>query len=171
MRTLSGSTTGLILAAFLLGCGGDSNEPEPPFPDAAGVYEMSGGFDDIPSADGSFTGTLELTQASRESGALAGSAAILVDLGGDVFNITDDDLGGATVSPSGTVTFTLGDLGATWTFTGTLTASAITAGRHTLSGDVSISGDWRADRTAGAGVALLPGRSGTIAELVGRLGR
>ena len=87
---------------------------------------------------GAFTGTLELIQASRQSGALSGSAA---------------DLGGATVSPSGVITFTLGDAGATWTFTGTLASDRIVQGRHTLSGDAPVSGDWSADRASASSQA------------------
>ena len=163
---------GLLVLTLLLGCGGDSNEPEAPFPDVSGVYEVTGGFDGIASADGSFSGTLELTQASRESGALTGSAAILVDLDGDVFNISDEGLTGATVSPSGVVSFTLGGGGATWTFTGTASGSTIGQGRHTLSGDGTISGNWQAARATGNRPAIRAGvRPASAAEVLGRLTR
>src|SRR5687767_9039786 len=122
----------LLALAFIVACGGDSNEPEDPFPDAAGVYEASGGFDGIPSADGSFEGTLDLTQASRQSGTLEGSAAFLAEIDGEIFNLADE-VGSATVSPSGVIVFTLGEPGATWTFTGTLSGNNIGQGRHTLS--------------------------------------
>jgi hypothetical protein len=119
----------LLPLALLTACGGDSNEPEDPFPDAAGVYQVSGGFDDIPSNVGSFQGTLELTQASRSSGTLQGSAAILATLEGDVFNLSDPALANANVSPSGVLSFTMAGAGATWTFSGTLSGTTITTGR------------------------------------------
>lgn len=142
----------LLLAALLLAnCGGDSNEPEDPFPDAAGIYEVGGGFDDLPSSQASFEGTLELTQASRESGTLQGSASLLVELAGDVFNITDDVLSGATVSPGGVISFTMAGGSSTWTFTGTLSGNNITQGRHTLAGgEDNFSGDWFATRVTGS---------------------
>ena len=150
MRTVRRAASRLLVLS-VLGCGnGDSNDPGEPFPDAGGVYEMAGGFDDIGSEDGSFSGTLELNQASQESCALTGTIAILVDLAGDVFNITDN-LGGATVSPDGVVTFTIGDAGASWTFTGTFTGLDIEQGRHTLTAsEGTLSGSWQAGRTAEA---------------------
>ena len=55
----------LLTSALIAACGGsDANEPEDPFPDAGGVYEISGGFDGTPTSVGSFEGTLELTQGS-----------------------------------------------------------------------------------------------------------
>jgi hypothetical protein len=143
--------SGVLLLALLTACGGDSNEPEDPFPDAAGVYQVSGGFDDIPSNVGSFQGTLELTQASRSSGTLQGSAAILATLEGDVFNLSDPGLANANVSPPGVLSFTMVEAGATWTFSGTLSGTTITTGRHTLSDGVqSFSGNWQGNRSSGS---------------------
>ena len=65
------ATATLALAA--LGCGGDSNDPSPTFPDAAGVYNVSGTFDEFLSTDAHFEGTLTLTQAH---GSRAPSAAV-----------------------------------------------------------------------------------------------
>jgi len=139
--------SGPVLACVLLSssCGGDSGSgPDDPFPDASGVYSISGGFDDLPRNDGSFTGTIEIAQASRQSGALTGTAAITADIGGDVFNVTDDAIGGASVSTADVITFTLNNGGTgTWTFTGTLSGNNVTGGRHTLSGSSdNLSGDW-----------------------------
>jgi hypothetical protein len=144
--------SGLLLALSLLpACGGDSTEPEEPFPDAAGVYQVSGGFDGIPSSVGSFSGTLEITQATRSSGTLQGSAAILATIDDNVFNINDPVLSGANVSPAGVLSFTMADNSGTWTFTGTLSGNTITAGRHTLSaGGESLSGNWQGSRAATA---------------------
>ena len=168
--------SGLLLALSLLpACGGgDSNAPEDPFPDAAGVYQVSGGFDGIPSSIGSFSGTLEITQASRSSGTLQGSAAILATIDGNVININDPVLDGANVSPAGVLSFTLADNSGTWTFTGILSGNAVTGGRHTISaGGESLSGNWQGARTAAAraiaagGMPALRGHSiGLMARLV-----
>ena len=112
----------------------------------AGVYEIEGTFDDLPAIEASFEGTLELTQASQESGTLEGSIAILATLGDEIFNVSDDALASARVSPSGVISFTAGNGLATWTFTGTASGTSIIDGRHTLSdGDESVSGPWRGD--------------------------
>ncbi len=150
--------SGVLLPLTLLtACGGDSNEPEDPFPDAAGVYQVSGGFDDIPSNVGSFQGTLELTQASRSSGTLQGSAAIVATLEGDVFNLSDPAIASANVSPSGVLSFTMVGAAATWTFSGTLSGTTITAGRHTLSDGVqSFSGNWQGNRSSGSANGAAP---------------
>lgn len=171
--------SGLLLALSLLpACGGDSTEPEDPFPDAAGVYQVSGGFDGLPSNVGSFSGTLEITQATRSSGTLQGSAAILATIDGDVFNLNDPVLDGANVSPAGVLSFTIADNSGTWTFTGTLSGNTITSGRHTLSaGGESISGNWQGSRAAAAWAGARAASPGTsLAALVvriaiGRLGR
>lgn len=151
MRLAPRSILTCVTAMLFASCGGDSNEPEDPFPAAAGVYEVTGDFDGIPSSEASFEGTVELTQASRESGALQGSASLLVDLEGDIFNVADDVLANATVSPSGVISFTMAGGTATWTFSGTLSGNNISQGRHTLSdGSDNISGDWQGTRTSGA---------------------
>ncbi len=49
--------SGVLLTTALLGCGGDdSNEPDDPFPDVEGVYEVSGTFDGIPTNQAFFDG-------------------------------------------------------------------------------------------------------------------
>ena len=147
MRHASGCA---LLTIALLGCGGgDSNDPGDPFPDVAGVYEIDGTFDDLPANDAHFEGTLELTQASQESGALGGSIAVLATLGEDIFNVSDDALSSASVSPSGVISFTAGDGSATWTFSGTASGNAINSGRHTLSSSSgNASGPWQANVAA-----------------------
>jgi hypothetical protein len=149
----------LLTLALLPACGGgDSNEPEDPFPDAAGVYQISGGFDGLPSSVGSFSGTLEITQATRSSGTLQGSAAILATIDGDVINLSDPALDGANVSPTGALSFTMADNSGTWTFTGTLSGNTVTGGRHTLAaGGESISGNWQGSRAATAVAAAIVG--------------
>jgi hypothetical protein len=164
----------LLAVTLVASCGGDSpNEPEPPFPDVAGVYEISGGFDGIPSTNASFTGTLELTQASRASGALGGTVAIVATLAGDVFNVADDDVSPANVSPGGVISFTAADPSGTWTFTGTLSGNTISQGRHTISdGTQSFSGSWQGTRTATAAIgAKSVGQPLSLSEIVGRLRR
>jgi hypothetical protein len=149
MRALVCAT---LLSVSLLGCGGDSNGPDGAFPDAAGVYNASGSFDDLLPSVAHFEGTLTITQASRETGTLGGSAAYLATIGGDAFNVTDDAIDGAAVSPTGAISFTLVDPGGSWTFTGTLSGSTIIDGRHTISdGSSSYSGAWSAT-TASSGI-------------------
>jgi hypothetical protein len=136
-----------VCVALVSACGGDSSGPNDVFPDAAGVYNASGTFDGISSSDANFSGTLTLTQASRASGTLGGSAAYLARVSGNVFNITDDQLDGASVSPSGVITYTIVEGSSTWTFTGTLSGTSIVNGRHTLStSSGSSSGAWSATR-------------------------
>ncbi|HUF36198.1 MAG TPA: hypothetical protein VMN37_09620 [Gemmatimonadales bacterium] len=164
----------LFSFALLTACGGsDANEPEPPFPDVAGVYDVSGGFDGIPTSVGSFAGTLELTQASRSSGTLQGSAAILATIDGSVFNVGDASLANANVSPAGVLSFTMADNSGTWTFSGTYSSGTIGQGRHTLSsGGESLSGNWQGTRAAGSVAA--PGlvvRRLSLEALGGRVAR
>ena len=140
----------LLVVVFAFGCGGDSNAPNPAFPDAAGVYSMNGGFDGIPSSEASFIGTLTLTQASRAQGTLGGSATVTATIGGDAITATEDALTQASVSTAGAITFTMTDPSGTWTFTGTLAGNSIAQGRHTVSapGTGTISGSWTGSRTA-----------------------
>ena len=143
----------VVVAMALAACGGgDSNEPEPAFPDVAGAYTMHGTFDDIPTNQGFFDGTVTLTQQSREAPALAGTLNVTAHIGDEVFNLASQ-LFNANVSADGLLTFTAGDGSATWTFTGQRASSgAISGGRHTLGdGTDSFSGDWTAT-VAGASV-------------------
>lgn len=162
---------GALLVLLVYGCGGDGgNQPEDPFPDVSGIYEIEGTFDDLPGSEASFEGTLELTQGSRESGTLEGSISVLATIGDDIFNVSDETLSSATVSPSGVIAFTAGDATATWTFSGTASGSSITNGRHTLSdGEQTISGPWRGDVAGSiAEIQMVPNRTG---ELLRRLER
>lgn len=139
----------LLAVAFAGACGGDSSGPNDPFPNVAGVYNVSGSFDGLSSSIAHFEGTLTITQASRASGALGGSAAILATINGDVFNVSDNAIDAATVSPSGVIAYTLVDPSGSWTFSGSLSGTAIVNGRHTItSGSSSFSGPWNATRTA-----------------------
>jgi hypothetical protein len=137
----------LVLLVFAwAGCGGDSSGPTETFPDVAGVYNVSGGFDGLASSIAHFEGTLTITQASRASGALSGTTAYLVTINGDVFSVSDE-VERATVSQSGAVAYTLTDASGSWTFSGTLSGTAIINGRHTISnGSSSFSGPWAATR-------------------------
>jgi hypothetical protein len=135
----------LSVVALVNSCGGgDLAAPEPTFPDVAGIYSVTGVFDDLPPSDASFNGTLTLTQGSRESGVLGGTMAVTTLIGGDVSGGTLP-LHQATVTPNDEVTFVLnGTENATWTFTGTRSGTTI-IGRHTLSdGTRRFSGAWRA---------------------------
>ena len=159
---------GVLLTFALLGCGGDSSDPDEPFPDVAGVYEVEGTFDDLPANDASFDGTLELTQASQGSGTLEGSLAVLATLGDDIVNVNDDAVSSATVSPSGVISFIAGDGSATWTFSGTASGNSIINGRHTLNSSAgSVSGPWRADLAAS--VRAIRGTPSSVQDLLQRL--
>jgi hypothetical protein len=142
----------LFLAGLLsFGCGGGDSTAPSPFPDAAGVFAVNGYFDGIPSGDAFFSGTLTFTQASRDAGALVGTASYLVTIQGDVFNISDDQIAGANVSPAGVVTYTLAGSSDSWTFTATLSGASLTAGRHTLSTSSGTnSGAWSGSRATGS---------------------
>jgi hypothetical protein len=161
-----------ILVVGVVGCGGDSSDPGDPFPDASGTYEVNGGFDGIPSSVASFEGTLDLSQASQESGDLEGSASIVAEINGEVLTASDGDLSPASVSSNGTVTFTMADPSGSWTFTGTLSESSITEGRHTLTapGSGTFSGDWSATRLAGIR-ASVHGAQRPMADLMAALKR
>jgi hypothetical protein len=159
---------GVLLTLFLSACGGDSNDPGEPFPDVEGVYALEGTFDDLSPSEGSFEGTLELTQASQESGALGGSMTILATLGDDIFNVAYEELSDASISPSGTISFTADDGIATWTFSGTASGSSIINGRHTLSdGSQSMSGAWHGD--AARPIRSVVGPRESPRELLSRL--
>ena len=169
MRALVCAT---LLSVSLLGCGGDSNGPDEAFPDAAGVYDVAGSFDDLPSSVAHFEGTLTITQASRETGTLGGSATYLATIDGNVINLTDDAINGATITPTGEISFTLVDPGGSWTFTGTLSGTTIIDGRHTISdGSSSYSGAWSAT-AATAGIQRRPSAVGlSLKGLAERLAR
>ena len=129
----------LIVAAC--GGGGDATAPDPTFPDVSGVYNVTGGFDGAPASQASLSGTLTLTQASRESGTLGGTFAVTALINGQAF-VGVVPLTEASVTEAGALTFTLGDGDTTWTFTGTR-AGSIISGRHTLTdGSTTITGSW-----------------------------
>jgi hypothetical protein len=164
---------GVLLTIALLGCGGgDSNEPEDPFPDVEGLYQVSGTFDDLPANQAFFDGTLTLTQASQETGDLQGSLSLLVTIDDDIFNIVDTELTPASVSPSGVIAFTAADPSGTWTFSGTASGTLITDGRHTLSaGSDNFSGPWQADATSSIRASVKRGtpRPSSFGEAMERL--
>jgi hypothetical protein len=141
------------------------------FPAVAGVYNVTGTFDGLPASEASFSGTLTLTQASRTAGTLAGSAAFVVRIGTDVFNVADNILDQASVSISGVVVFTLSDASGTWTFTGTHVATRFGDGRHTLSaGGDNISGSWQASQaTTGIAAQLSAHNRSGMEEIAKRL--
>ena len=71
-------TATLVCLSAVYACGGGDSLESEPFPAAAGVYNVTGRFDDLPSATSYFTGTLTLTQVSRQSGDLAGSISLVL---------------------------------------------------------------------------------------------
>ena len=57
---------GVLLTIGLLGCGGDSSDPDEPFPDVAGVYEVEGTFDDLPANDASSNSPVDSSPLTPE---------------------------------------------------------------------------------------------------------
>jgi hypothetical protein len=164
----------LLLAVVALGCGGDSGGPSTTFPNAAGNYNITGGFDGFTASQASFTGTVTLTQASREQGTLGGSMSVTATLGTDVLTGSDDALDQASVATNGAVTFTMTDPSGTWTFDGTLSGNSINQGRHTLNapGTGSISGSWTGTRTSSSVSAMSTrGTASRLAAIGGALKR
>jgi hypothetical protein len=150
---------GLAVAA-LSACGGDddSGPSAPQYPSVAGFYNLSGTLDGLTPQQASIAGTVQLTQATLESGVLGGNFQVTATIGGEVFPITSA-ITSASVTEGGAVTWTVSADGIAWQFSGNVSGSAM-SGRHTLSDGVdSFSGDWNATRTGSlALVSLAPVR-------------
>jgi hypothetical protein len=132
--------------------GGGSLDSDDPFAEVSGSYALEGGFEGRAPNEASFVGSLTLTQASRESGALAGTAEITLTLDGQVVTVAEVPIQNGSVTQDGTVAFRLDgtEAGETWTFTGTQSGNTISGG-HTLdAGTATLSGDWTATIGGGA---------------------
>ena len=72
-----------IVLVVLSGCGGDSTtgDSSARFPAVAGAYQVNGALNSPPGA-GAFSGSLVLSQASRELSALTGTANVSVTVAG-----------------------------------------------------------------------------------------
>jgi hypothetical protein len=144
-RTHAVAAAALLCLTALYGCGGGDNlSPSEPFPDVSGSYNVEGGFDGATRSEASITGSLTLTQASRQSGTLGGTATLTFNISGDITTVSDVPLQDASVTPGSVVSFRLGSSaqGVTWTFTGNRAGKTIT-GRHTLATTSgTVSGDW-----------------------------
>ena len=168
-KALRLSFVSFLVAVSFNGCGGDGGDttsPEDPFPDVAGAYNISGGFDGLTSEEASFVGSLTLNQASRQSGELTGTMSATVNINGDVTTAGNVPIQSASVTPNGTVSFQLGSIsnGGNWTFSGTTSGETI-GGRHTLTdGTNTFSGDW----SAASGSSLDPDGYTLLIDGVGR---
>ncbi|MDF2775910.1 MAG: hypothetical protein K0S86_5411 [Geminicoccaceae bacterium] len=120
--------------AVLSACG-DSTSP-PPFPAVAGTYRMDITFSDFPPSVVNASGTITITQASRNAPDLTGSASVIVTIGGD--NVAVTQLTNASVTEAGVIRFRLTppNSSSTWGFDGTVTASGM-SGTHVLVGSTS----------------------------------
>ncbi len=58
----------VLVACLISACGGDSSGPSDVFPNAAGVYNVSGSFDGLSSSDAHFEGTRFLAPHSSAAG-------------------------------------------------------------------------------------------------------
>ena len=137
-------------AAAVIACGDDSSGggPNDQFPDVAGVYTIAGGFDAVPPADASFTGSVTIDQESLESSILTGSADITLTATAGNLVINDAELQNASVTLAGIVEFTVLSPAdnVTWTFSGER-AGDVLEGQHTLtSGSESRSEPWSGSR-------------------------
>ncbi len=167
MRRASG---GVLLLSALLACGGDGgSDPEEPFPDAAGLYAIEGGFDGLTPEEASFVGTLDLGQPSRTDDDLTGTISLTAQVDGQVIGFNDQPFSSASVTSTGVLTLVLGDASASWTLTGTLAGDEIN-GRHTLTDGVEdFSGDWSGQRTSVSILGPAAGSRGTPAGIIARL--
>jgi hypothetical protein len=139
---------GLAVAA-LSACGGgdDAGPSAPQFPSVAGFYNLSGTFDGFTPQEASIAGTVQLTQATLESGVLGGNFQVTATIGGDVVPITSA-ITSASVTQNGAVTWTIASNGVAWQFSGNVAGTAM-SGRHTLSdGAQPVSGNWNASRSS-----------------------
>ena len=134
-----------------------------PYPNVAGTWNITGTFDELPTA--SITGTFALTQQSRFSGSITGVANLITVMGGQVFPVPNYPIA-ATVTSTGVLSFTLTEAtAATWSFVGTIAGNTVSDGRHTLSDGITPhSGSWRATR-AGTVAPRIAGNAPAAADL------
>ena len=130
MRAVRAFIVGCCLAT--VACGDDDSSAPPRFPAVAGTYRIEGTFDALPAANANLTGTITLTQPSRNDAALTGAANVTLVLTGSTPAVLTT-VTNATVNEAGAVTFELPPPNATsrWVFTGSATPGVIT-GTHTL---------------------------------------
>ena len=150
----------MVLSVLTLaGCGGDGSGPSDDFPDVEGSYSVFATFDGLTPTEGSATGTVTINQGSRSVGTLSGTLSLVVTIDGDLFQLTSP-LTSASVTPASVLTFTGGEQGISWVFSGSMVNNAL-SGRHTLSdGPNVISGNWsgtRGSTTAHFAVGATPG--------------
>ena len=131
-----------MLSLFALSsCGGDSSGPDTPYPAVAGVYNIYTQFDGLTPAEISSTGTVTLTQPSRNLPDLTGTMAMIVTIQGIPYSL-NSVLGPSSVSSAGIISFSAAQNGLTWTFNGTIVNHSI-SGRHTLTdGTDPLPGNW-----------------------------
>jgi hypothetical protein len=137
-----------LLLAACGGGGSDSTSPpdEPRFPDVAGVYAISGGFDGFTRREAGFNGTLVIRQASRDERFLDGTLSVVANFGGRASGFDNEPIREASVRTDGSIEFHVGSGSSEWRFTGDVSGTRVT-GRHTLTGsEESFPGDWTGER-------------------------
>lgn len=134
----------LLVTIGAIACGGDASTAGYRYPDVAGTYQLAGTFDGFPTS-GPMSGTVTLTQPSRNDTALGGNASIFVDFG--AYPTTTTGIYAASIGDGGVVTFYVGSPGAaTWKFTGTANGSTITGTHQLIDANRSFSGPFTATR-------------------------
>lgn len=162
------SILALALAVLVAGgCGGDDGgggDGDPTFPAAGGTYNVTGGFDAVPSA--TITGTVVLVQPSRDVGTLSGTLDITGNINGGVAHVAGP-LASASVTASNAVTFVYTDPSGLWSFSGTLSGTTV-SGRHTLDVGDRFSGNFSMARVAAARTSppLPEARVSTLSSLL-----
>ena len=146
-----GRRPGLMVASAavaLVACS-DSPTAPPPFPAVSGTFEIEVEFKDLPSKVARAYGTIIVEQPSRWSGALSGSADVVMFILAPATRITE--IRDASVTEDGQLSFDLPPENptSTWRFSGSVSADGTRLGGvHLLSGAQggSLSGPWRAVR-------------------------
>ena len=170
-----------VFLSILAACGGGDTagptptpEPTPTYPSVAGTYNFPALFDQLTYADAHVIGVITLVQPSRNARTLTGDFDFVMTVDGQSHHwaVSFDS---AWVSTGGTILFSASNGPETWTYTGTLTGTAV-AGRHTLTGDgAPITGDWTGSRSATASAqmsrAAVPARPADLHDLIEALRR
>jgi hypothetical protein len=137
---------GNAILLSVVACGGRP----PPFPDVAGIYNMTASCDGQTEKECHFTGTLTLNQSARTIETLSGTLSLVGMFSGETFSFSTAPLSQTQTSTSGVISFLVRNpAGTWWTFTGQKSGSGIINGRHSAlgqPGEPTVSGSWQASK-------------------------